>query len=54
MVTTLSNGADDLGTADINQSAAELLALQARQQLALTTLSLTQSQGQSVLRLFGQ
>jgi len=54
MVTTLSNGADDLGAADINQSAAELLALQTRQQLALTTLSLTQSQGQSVLRLFGQ
>ena len=54
MVTTLSNGADDLVAADINESAAQLLALQTRQQLALTTLSLTQNQGASVLRLFGQ
>ena len=52
--TTLNNGADDLVASDINADAAQLLALQTRQQLVATMLSLTQSQNQSVLRLFGQ
>jgi flagellin-like hook-associated protein FlgL len=50
----LNNGASDLVAADINESAAQLLALQTRQQLTVTMLSLTQGQAQGVLRLFGQ
>ena len=39
--------------ADINQEAATLLALQTRQQLSSSALSMSNQQDQSVLRLFG-
>jgi flagellin-like hook-associated protein FlgL len=53
-ISILNNGADDLLATDINEDAAQLLALQTRQQLSLTVLSLTQSQGQGALRILGQ
>jgi flagellin-like hook-associated protein FlgL len=54
LAATLNNGADDLVATDINEDAAQLLALQTRQQLTVTMLSLTQGREQGVLRLFGQ
>ena len=52
MVTTLNNGADGLTLADSNEEGANLLALQTRQQLATTALSLAAQADQNVLRLF--
>jgi flagellin-like hook-associated protein FlgL len=49
---TLRAGADNLVLADQNEEAANLLALQTRQQLASTALSLANQADQSVLRLF--
>jgi flagellin len=52
MVNTLSSGADSLTLADTNEEGANLLALQTRQQLSTTALSLAAQADQNVLRLF--
>jgi flagellin-like hook-associated protein FlgL len=52
MMTTLKTGADNLVNADQNEEAANLLALQTRQQLSTTALSLAAQADQNVLRLF--
>jgi flagellin-like hook-associated protein FlgL len=52
MVTTLQTGADNLVLADTNEEGANLLALQTRQQLSTTALSLSAQADQAVLRLF--
>lgn len=51
-INTLESGADDLIVADQNEEGANLLALQTRQQLGVTSLSLAAQSQQSVLRLF--
>ena len=51
-VNTLQSGAADLTLADSNQEGANLLALQTRQQLSSTALSLASQADQNVLRLF--
>jgi flagellin len=53
MINTLEVGADNLTLADSNEEGANLLALNTRQQLAQTTLSLAAQAQQAVLRLFG-
>jgi flagellin len=52
MVNTLKTGADSLTLADTNEEGANLLALQTRQQLSTTALSLAAQADQNVLRLF--
>jgi len=52
-INTLQNGADSLTLADTNEEGANLLALQTRQQLSITALSLASQASQAVLRLFG-
>lgn len=52
LISTLKTGADNLVLADQNEEAATLLALQTRQQLAQTGMSLANQAQQSVLRLF--
>jgi flagellin-like hook-associated protein FlgL len=52
MINTLETGAANLTLADTNEEAANLLALQTRQQLSQTALSLASQADQSVLRLF--
>jgi len=52
MVNTLTSGADNLVLADTNEEGAKLLALQTRQQLSQTALSLSNQADQAVLRLF--
>jgi flagellin-like hook-associated protein FlgL len=52
MVNTLQTGADNLVLADTNQEGANMLALQTRQSLSTTALSLASQASQSVLRLF--
>ena len=51
-INTLQAGADDLTVADQNEEGANLLALQTRQQLGVTSLALAAQSQQSVLRLF--
>ena len=51
-INTLRAGADDLTIADQNEEGANLLALQTRQQLGVTSLALAAESQQSVLRLF--
>ncbi len=51
-IATLQNGSDALTLADSNQEGANLLALQTRQQLSTTALSLASQADQNVLRLF--
>lgn len=51
-IETLKAGADDLTLADLNEEGANLLALQTRQQLGVTSLSLASQAQQGVLRLF--
>lgn len=51
-VETLKAGSDDLTLADLNEEGANLLALQTRQQLGVTSLSLASQAQQGVLRLF--
>ncbi len=51
-INTLTAGADDLTVADQNEEGANLLALQTRQALGTTSLSLAAQSQQSVLRLF--
>lgn len=53
MITTLKTGGDNLVIADTNEEGANMLALQTRQQLSITALSLANQSNQSVLRLFG-
>jgi len=52
MVDTLQTGADNLVLADPNQEGANLLALQTRQSLSTTALSMASQADQAVLRLF--
>ncbi len=52
MINTLQTGADSLVLADTNEEAANMLALQTRQQLSSTALSLASQADQAVLRLF--
>jgi len=52
MISTLKTGADNLVLADSNEEGANLLALQTRQQLSTTALSLASQADQNVLRLF--
>ncbi|MCB1538594.1 MAG: flagellin [Rhodospirillales bacterium] len=52
LVATLNEGSDKLTLADQNEEGAKLLALQTRQQLGVTALSLASQSQQSVLRLF--
>jgi flagellin-like hook-associated protein FlgL len=52
MINTLNNGVDSLTLADSNEEGANLLALQTRQQLSTTALSLAAQADQNVLRLF--
>ena len=53
MINTLQTGADGLVLADTNQEGANLLALQTRQSLSTTALSLSAQADQAVLSLFG-
>jgi len=53
MVNTLKEGAGKLVNADLNEESANMLALQTKQSLATTSLSLTTQSEKSVLRLFG-
>jgi flagellin-like hook-associated protein FlgL len=53
MINTLQTGADNLTLADSNEEGANLLALNTRQQLSQTALSLAAQASQAVLRLFG-
>lgn len=50
---TVQSGAEALVSADTNEDGAALLALQTRQQIAATSLSMVQSANQAALRLFG-
>ena len=52
MINTLQTGSDALTLADSNEEGANLLALQTRQQLSTTALSLASQASQAVLRLF--
>ncbi len=52
MINTLTIGADNLVLADSNEEGANMLALQTRQQLSTTALSLASQADQAVLRLF--
>ncbi len=52
MINTLETGAANLTLADTNEEGANLLALQTRQQLSSTALSLASQADQNVLRLF--
>jgi flagellin-like hook-associated protein FlgL len=52
MINTLQTGSDNLTLADSNEEGANLLALQTRQQLSTTALSLAAQADQNVLRLF--
>ena len=53
LIQTLETGADSLVLADTNEEGANMLALQTRQQLSTTALSLSAQADQAVLRLFG-
>jgi len=53
MINTLTEGADKLTLADLNEEGANLLALQTSNQLATQSLSLASQQSQSVLQLIG-
>jgi flagellin len=52
LINTLQTGASNLTLADSNEEAANLLALQTRQQLSSTALSMASQADQAVLRLF--
>jgi flagellin-like hook-associated protein FlgL len=52
MVNTLQTGSDALVLADTNEEGANMLALQTRQQLSTTALSLANQANQAVLRMF--
>jgi flagellin len=52
LINTLQSGSDSLTLADSNTEGANMLALQTRQQLSITALSLANQANQAVLRLF--
>ena len=52
LINVLTEGADKLTLADMNEESANMLALQTRQQLAVNSLSLASQASQSVLKLF--
>lgn len=52
LINVLEEGADKLTLADMNEESANMLALQTRQQLAITALSLASEADRSVLKLF--
>ena len=52
LINVLTEGADKLTLADMNEESANMLALQTRQQLAINSLSLASQAAQSVLKLF--
>ena len=52
LINVLTEGADKLVLADMNEESANMLALQTRQQLAVNSLSLASQASQSVLKLF--
>ena len=52
IINTLQTGINDLTLADPNEEGASLLALQTRQSLSSTALSLATQADQNVLRLF--
>jgi flagellin len=52
LINTLTSGADNLTVADPNEEGANMLALQTRQQLGITALSLSSQAQQSILKLF--
>lgn len=52
MINNLQTGADKLTLADMNEEAANMLALQTRQQLGVNSLSMASQAAQSVLLLF--
>jgi flagellin-like hook-associated protein FlgL len=51
-VNTLETGAGQLVNADLNEESANMLALQTRQQLGTSALSIASQSEQAVLRLF--
>jgi len=53
MINTLKTGADNLVLADSNEEGANMLALQTRQSLSTTSLSLAAQASNNVLKLFG-
>lgn len=52
LINVLTEGADNLTLADMNEESANMLALQTRQQLGVNSLSLASQAAQSVLALF--
>ncbi len=52
MINTLQTGADNLTLADTNEEGANMLMLQTRQNLGITSLSMASQSAQAVLRLF--
>ena len=52
LIDVLTEGADKLTLADMNEESANMLALQTRQQLAINSLSLASQASQAVLKLF--
>ena len=52
LMNLLTEGADKLTLADINEESAQILALQTRQQLAINSLSLASNASRAVLKLF--
>ncbi len=52
LINVLTEGADKLTLADMNEESATMLALQTRQQLAVNSLSLASQASQSILKLF--
>ena len=52
LINVLTEGADNLTLADMNEESANMLALQTRQQLAINSLSLASQASQAVLQLF--
>ncbi len=52
LINILTEGADKLTLADMNEESANMLALQTRQQLAINSLSLASQASQSILKLF--
>lgn len=52
LINVLTEGADKLSLADMNEESANMLALETRQLLAINSLSLASQASQSILRLF--
>ena len=52
LINILTEGADKLTLADMNEESANMLSLQTRQQLAINSLSLASQAAQAVLKLF--